>query len=67
MDHCLGLTGGGGDGDSPVPMETDADVEVVDVAMDTSAMETSVISTSSKDRNICFILFRKFIKEVRFF
>ncbi len=54
----MSVTGGEG---SPVAMETDLD------ATETSAMETSVSAADSNDRNVCFVLFRKFIKEVRIF
>lgn len=40
-------------------METDA--------METDTMETSVVEEDTKDKTVCFILFRKFIKEVCYY
>ena len=46
-------------------METETDVMETDV-METKAMEAKTIETSIIDRKVCFVLFRKFVKEVCF-
>jgi DNA-dependent protein kinase catalytic subunit len=49
-------------------METDSDAMEADAmetdTMETDAMETSAIEDTTRDRRNCFVLFRKFIKEV---
>ena len=59
LDNCFAAVGTAGNA-----METDADDSSATETMETDAMETSAIEDTGKDRTTCFILFRKFIKEV---
>lgn len=54
----VSATGSSDSGD--VAMETDADLDLTE----NSAMDTSVTEADTSDRNVCFILFSKFIEEV---
>ena len=67
MDSYLGVVSPSDSGgrEGPVAMETDA-IETAEDSMETSAIETSAVTmvADTSDRDVCFILFRKFIKEV---
>lgn len=58
LDSCFAAVGPGGNA-----METDTDAMETD-AVETDAMETSTVEDTTRDRKTCFILFRKFIREV---